>query len=68
VSTRSGATPPGRCARHDAGVRPYLVTIDPAGGDYLRDMCDPQEYHVISNALDLPNALASLYLVARTAA
>jgi nitric oxide reductase NorD protein len=52
----------------EAGVRPYLVTIDPAGGDYLADMCDPQEYHVISNALDLPGALASLYLVARTAA
>ncbi|MEV6850089.1 hypothetical protein [Actinoplanes sp. NPDC051411] len=49
------------------GVRPYLVTIDPAGGDYLSDMADPQEYHVISNALDLPNALASLYLVARAA-
>jgi nitric oxide reductase activation protein len=48
-----------------AGVRPYLVTIDPAGGDYLSDMADPREYHVISNALDLPNALASLYLVAR---
>lgn len=50
-----------------AGVRPYLVTIDPAGGDYLSDLADPQEYHVISNALDLPNALASLYLVARAA-
>jgi nitric oxide reductase NorD protein len=51
----------------EAGVRPYLVTIDPAGGDYLGDMCDPREYHVITEALDLPNALASLYLVARTA-
>jgi hypothetical protein len=49
------------------GVRPYLITIDPAGGDYLSDLADPQEYHVISNALDLPNALASLYLVARAA-
>jgi hypothetical protein len=49
------------------GVRPYLVTIDPAGGDYLAGMCDPQEYHVINNALDLPGALASLYLVARAA-
>jgi hypothetical protein len=49
------------------GVRPYLVTIDPAGGDYLSEMADPQEYHVISDALDLPNALASLYLVARAA-
>jgi nitric oxide reductase NorD protein len=52
----------------EAGVHPYLVTIDPAGGDYLSDMADPREYHVISNALDLPDALASLYLVARAAA
>jgi hypothetical protein len=51
-----------------SGVRPYLVTVDPAGGDYLATMCDPQEYHVITDALDLPNALASLYLVARAGA
>lgn len=51
-----------------AGVRPYLVTVDPAGGDYLATMCSPQEYHVITDALELPGALASLYLVARGAA
>jgi nitric oxide reductase NorD protein len=48
------------------GVRPYLITVDPAGGDYLSQMCDPQEYHVISDAKDLPAALAQLYLVARS--
>jgi nitric oxide reductase activation protein len=47
------------------GVRPYLITVDPAGGDYLAQMCDPREYHVISDATDLPAALAQLYLVAR---
>jgi nitric oxide reductase activation protein len=49
---------------HD--VRPYLITVDPAGGDYLSRMCDPQEYHVISDARDLPAALGELYVVART--
>jgi nitric oxide reductase activation protein len=49
--------------RHD--VRPYLITVDPAGGDYLSRMCDPREYHVISDARDLPESLAQLYVVAR---
>lgn len=48
------------------GVRPYLITVDPAGADYLGAMCDPREYHVIADAHDLPAALASLYLVARS--
>jgi nitric oxide reductase activation protein len=47
------------------GVRPYLITVDPAGGDYLGGICDPREYHVIEDAYDLPAALGSLYLVAR---
>ena len=50
----------------DRGVRPYLVTVDPAGGDYLSEMCDPREYHVIADARDLPAALGQLYVVART--
>ncbi len=49
----------------DRGVRPYLVTVDPAGGDYLSEMCDPREYHVIADARDLPAALGQLYVVAR---
>ncbi|HEY7102926.1 MAG TPA: VWA domain-containing protein [Mycobacteriales bacterium] len=49
----------------DRGVRPYLVTVDPAGGDYLSEMCDPREYHVIADAHDLPAALGQLYVVAR---
>jgi nitric oxide reductase NorD protein len=50
------------------GVRPYLITVDPAGGDYLGKMCDPREYHVIGDARDLPASLAQLYVVARAQA
>jgi nitric oxide reductase activation protein len=50
------------------GIRPYLITVDPAGGDYLGRMCDPREYHVIGDAADLPVSLAELYLVARAEA
>jgi hypothetical protein len=51
-----------------AGVRPYLITVDRAGSGYLSRMCDPREYHVISDARDLPASLAELYVVARTEA
>ncbi len=51
-----------------AGVRPYLITVDPAGGDYLARMCDAREYHVIGDARDLPASLAELYVVARAEA
>jgi hypothetical protein len=50
------------------GVRPYLITVDPAGGDYLGRMCDPREYHVIGDARELPASLAQLYVVARAEA
>jgi hypothetical protein len=50
------------------GVRPYLITVDSAGGDYLGKMCDPQKYHVISDARVLPASLAQLYVVARAEA
>jgi hypothetical protein len=48
------------------GVLPYLITVDPDGGDYLAEICDPREYHVIDDARDLPAALAELYMVARS--
>lgn len=47
------------------GVRPYLLTVDPAGEDYLRDRCDPRDYHVLGDARDLPTSLAQLYLAVR---
>jgi nitric oxide reductase NorD protein len=50
------------------GVRPYLITVDPAGGDYLGEMCDPRAYHVIGDARELPASLAQLYVVARAEA
>ena len=45
----------------ELGVHPYLVTIDPDGADYLGGVCDPGSYHVIADARQLPEALASLY-------
>ncbi|WP_375490554.1 nitric oxide reductase activation protein NorD [uncultured Jatrophihabitans sp.] len=48
-----------------AGVRPYLVTVDPDGGEYLSAICSPREYHVIGDARELPGSLADLYTVAR---
>lgn len=44
------------------GVRPHLITVDAAGDDYLRSVCDGQDYQVIADARDLPDSLASLYL------
>jgi nitric oxide reductase NorD protein len=47
------------------GVWPYLITIDPEGGDYLADICEPAEYHVIADPRGLPAAVGELYRVAR---
>jgi nitric oxide reductase NorD protein len=47
------------------GVWPYLITVDPEGSDYLADICEPVEYHVIANPRDLPSAVGELYRVAR---
>lgn len=47
------------------GVWPYLITVDPEGGDYLADICEPVEYHVIADPRDLPSAAGELYRVAR---
>jgi nitric oxide reductase activation protein len=49
----------------DAGVHPYLVTVDPDGADYLSTACEPGSYHVIADTLDLPEALAELYTSVR---
>jgi nitric oxide reductase NorD protein len=45
----------------DAGVTPYLVTIDPAGHEYLRRMLPEGSYLVIDDVDALPRELASLY-------
>jgi nitric oxide reductase NorD protein len=45
----------------DAGIAPYLLTIDPAGHEYLRRMLPPQSYVVIEDVDSLPRELAALY-------
>lgn len=45
----------------DAGVVPYLLTIDPAGHEYLRTMLPAQSYVVIEDVHSLPVELAALY-------
>ncbi|WGL52476.1 hypothetical protein P5P86_01295 [Nocardioides sp. BP30] len=49
----------------EAGVHPYLVTVDPDGADYLGTACEPGSYRVIAETADLPEALAALYTSVR---
>ena len=44
-----------------ARIRPFCITVDLAGHDYLRQMCDPQRYMVIENVGDLPRELPKIY-------
>ncbi len=44
-----------------AQVKPFCITVDLAGHDYLREMCDPQRYMVIENVGDLPRELPKIY-------
>ena len=44
-----------------AGVTPYLLTIDPAGHDYLRRMLPDHSYVVIEDVHSLPSELATPY-------
>jgi nitric oxide reductase activation protein len=44
------------------GIGTFCVTIDPAGHDYLRDMCPDGRYLVIDDVESLPEELAKLYL------
>ena len=43
------------------GVRPFVLTIDPHGNDYLREMCDGIGYEVLEDVADLPLRLVKLY-------
>lgn len=43
------------------GVKPFCITVDLAGHDYLRTMCDPQRYLVIERVIDLPRVLPKIY-------
>ena len=44
-----------------AGIRPFCITVDLAGHDYLRQMCDPNTYVVIERVADLPRELPRIY-------
>jgi len=42
-------------------ITPYLITVDSAGHDYLRYMCDDMGYEVVANIESLPHRLPKLY-------
>ena len=44
-----------------AGIRPFCITVDLAGHDYLRQMCAPEQYLVIEAVADLPRELPKIY-------
>jgi nitric oxide reductase activation protein len=39
------------------GIRPFCITVDQAGNDYLRKMCEPESYLVIQDIYSLPERL-----------
>ena len=43
------------------GIRPFVLTVDPHGNDYLREMCDGIGYEVLADVAELPLRLVSLY-------
>ena len=44
-----------------AGIMPFCVTVDRAGHDYLREMCDASRYLVIEDIAALPRELPKVY-------
>jgi nitric oxide reductase NorD protein len=44
-----------------AGITPFVLTIDPQGNDYLRTMCDGIDYEVLDDINQLPARLLTLY-------
>jgi nitric oxide reductase activation protein len=44
-----------------AGPVPFCITVDRAGNDYLRLMCDPSQYLVIDDVAALPRELPKIY-------
>ena len=43
------------------GVHTFCITVDPAGHDYLREMCSGARYAVIDDVEDLPLELPRIY-------
>ncbi|WP_458011314.1 VWA domain-containing protein [Candidatus Solincola sp.] len=48
-------------------IVPFCITVDAAGHDYLRRMCPPHGYLVVSSVEDLPRELPKVYLRLRGA-
>ena len=44
-----------------AGIIPFCITVDKAGHDYLREMCDESRYMVIDDIASLPQELPKIY-------
>ena len=44
-----------------AGITPFCITVDRAGHDYLRQMCDESRYMVIEDITTLPKELPKIY-------
>ncbi|MBU3915131.1 nitric oxide reductase activation protein, partial [bacterium] len=40
-----------------AEIKPFCITVDQCGDDYLRKMCDPKSYLVIQDIYALPRIL-----------
>ena len=45
----------------EAGIKTFVLTIDPQGNDYLRSMCDGIDYEVLEDIRQLPSRLLTLY-------
>lgn len=44
-----------------AGILTFCLTIDKAGHDYLREMCEPARYLVLEDVASLPTELPKVY-------
>lgn len=44
-----------------SGITPFCITVDKAGHDYLREMCDGSRYMVIEDISALPRELPKIY-------
>jgi hypothetical protein len=47
-------------AKHD-GITPFALTVDRAGHDYLKTMCEDMGYEVVADIEALPSRLPTLY-------
>jgi nitric oxide reductase activation protein len=44
-----------------AGITPFCITVDKAGHDYLRQMCEESRYMVLDDIASLPSELPKVY-------